>query len=77
MVERYGKRTLAWCEEIGFVGPDVWVAHGWELTPDEYRVMADTKTGLSHCPAPAALGGFPIIDILAMDAAGMRLEPRL
>jgi hydroxydechloroatrazine ethylaminohydrolase len=74
MVERYGKRTLAWCEEIGFVGPDVWVAHGWELTPDEYRVMANTKTGLSHCPAPAALGGFPIIDILAMDAAGMRLS---
>jgi len=74
MVERYGKRTLAWCEDIGFVGPDVWVAHGWELTPDEYRVMAETKTGLSHCPAPAALGGFPIIDMLAMDAAGMRLS---
>ena len=25
MIERYGKRTLAWCEEVGFVGPDVWV----------------------------------------------------
>ena len=74
MVARYGKRTLAWCEEIGFIGPDVWVAHGWELNPDEYSVMANTKTGLSHCPAPAALGGFPIIDMLAMDAAGMRLS---
>jgi len=29
MVERWGKRTLEWCEEIGFVGPDEWVAHGW------------------------------------------------
>jgi hydroxyatrazine ethylaminohydrolase len=28
MVERYGKRTLAWAEEIGFVGEDVWFAHG-------------------------------------------------
>jgi len=74
MIERYGMRTLAWCEDIGFVGPDVWVAHGWELTPDEYLVMAKTETGLSHCPAPAALGGFPIIDILAMDSAGMRLS---
>jgi len=74
MVERWGKRTLEWCEDIGFVGPDVWVAHGWELTPEEYSVMARTKTGLSHCPAPATLGGFPIIDILAMDKAGMRLS---
>ena len=74
MVERWGKRTLEWCEDIGFVGPDVWVAHGWELTPEEYSVMAKTKTGLSHCPAPATLGGFPIIDIPAMDQAGMRLS---
>jgi hydroxydechloroatrazine ethylaminohydrolase len=73
MVERWGKRTLAWCEDIGFVGKDIWYAHGWELRPDEYRVMASTGTGLSHCPAPAVLGGFPIIDIPAMRAAGMRL----
>ncbi len=73
MEERWGRRTLAWCEEIGFVGPDVWYAHGWELNPEEYRVMASTGTGLSHCPAPAVLGGFPIIDIPAMLSAGMRL----
>ena len=36
--------------------------------------MAKTKTGLSHCPAPVTLGGFPIIDISAMDKAGMRLS---
>jgi hydroxyatrazine ethylaminohydrolase len=74
MVKRWGKRTLEWCEDIGFVGPDVWVAHGWELTPEEYSVMAKTNTGLSHCPAPAVLGGFPIIDIPAMAKAGMRLS---
>jgi hydroxydechloroatrazine ethylaminohydrolase len=73
MVERWGMRTLAWCEKIGFVGPDTWYAHGWELTPDEYKVMASTGTGLSHCPAPAVLGGFPIIDIPAMMRAGMTL----
>ena len=73
MQARWGRRTLAWCEDIGFVGPDVWYAHGWELTPEEYPVMASTGTGLSHCPAPAVLGGFPIIDIPAMLSAGMRL----
>ncbi|MCF6334351.1 MAG: amidohydrolase family protein [Spirochaetales bacterium] len=74
MFERWGKRTLDWCEDIGFTGPDVWYAHGWELTPEEYRVMARTKTGLSHCPAPAVLGGFPIIDIPSMNNAGMSLS---
>ncbi len=73
MVERWGQRTLAWCEDLGFVGPDVWFAHGWELTPAECQVMAATGTGLSHCPAPAVLGGFPILDLPAMRQAGMRL----
>jgi len=66
MQERYGKRTLEWCEEIGFVGPDVWIAHGWELLPEEYTVMGRTGTGVSHCPGPAVLGGFPILDMKAM-----------
>jgi hydroxyatrazine ethylaminohydrolase len=73
MVNRWGKRTLRWAEDIGFLGPDLWIAHGWELTPDEYPVMAQTGTGLAHCPAPAILGGCPIIDIPAMTRAGMTI----
>ncbi|MBT4269514.1 MAG: amidohydrolase family protein [Deltaproteobacteria bacterium] len=74
MVERWGMRTLEWCRDIDFVGEDIWYAHGWELTPEEYRVMAETRTGLSHCPAPAVLGGFNIIDMPAMKKSGMRLS---
>ncbi len=36
--------------------------------------MAQTGTGLSHCPAPAVLGGFPIIDIPAMEKVGMNVS---
>ena len=74
MISRYGMRTLEWCEKIGFVGPDVWIAHGWELTPEEYKVMGQTKTGISHCPAPAVLGGFPILDMRAMEKEGVLLS---
>ncbi|MBF9014019.1 MULTISPECIES: amidohydrolase [unclassified Oceanispirochaeta] len=74
MLQRWGKRTLDWCEETGFIGPDVWYAHGWELLPEEYKIMADSGTGLSHCPAPATLGGFPILDIPGMQKAGMKLS---
>ncbi len=69
--ERYGKTSLEWCNDIGFVGPDVWIAHGWEIEKDEYKFMAETKTGISHCPAPAVLGGFPILDIKALLNAGV------
>lgn len=73
MMARWGRRSLAWCEDIGFAGPDVWYAHGWELLPEEYASMARSGTGLAHCPAPAILGGFPIIDIPAMLGAGLKL----
>lgn len=71
MMERWGKRTLDWCGEIGFIGEDVWLAHGWELTPDEYLVLGKAGTGVSHCPGPAILGGFPILPIRQMVDAGV------
>lgn len=66
MVERYGKRTLDWAEDIGFAGKDVWYAHCWELSMDEFARMAKAGTGVAHCPAPAILGGFPILPIKRM-----------
>lgn len=74
MIERYGKRSLAWCEEIGFVGEDVWFAHGWDLMPEEYKVLGQTGSGVSHCPAPAILGGFPILDMKAMQAENVLIS---
>jgi Cytosine deaminase and related metal-dependent hydrolases len=71
MLERWHKRTLDWCGEIGFLGPDVWIAHAWELTPEEYQTLARAGTGVSHCPAPAILGGFPILPIQEMQRAGV------
>ncbi len=74
MVERFGKRTLAWAQDIGFIGDDVWYAHGWELQKAEYELMGRSGTSLSHCPAPAVLGGYPIIDIPAMERAGVNVS---
>ncbi len=72
--ERYGRRTMEWCRDIGFIGEDVWYAHGWELLPEEFPVLAEYGTGVSHCPGPAVLGGFPILDIKAMQDAGMTIS---
>ncbi len=74
MVEKWGKRTLDWCEEIGFIGEDVWLAHAWELTSEEYARCGQTGTGISHCPTPAILGGFPILPMKSMMEQGVNIS---
>ena len=74
IVARFGKRSLELFEEMGFIGEDVWFAHGWELTPEEHKVLAKYGSGVSHCPGPAILGGFPILDIKAMQERGVLIS---
>lgn len=49
-LEVYGKRPLAWAEDCGWVGPDVWYAHGIHFTDEEIGILSQTKTGVAHCP---------------------------
>ena len=56
MVARWGVRSIPWCIETGFFGPDVWIAHGRETLPDEYSILAENGTGISHCPAATFYG---------------------
>ena len=37
-------------ERLGWVGDDVWYAHGIHFTTEELQLLADTKTGVCHCP---------------------------
>jgi len=48
--EIYGKRPLALMEELEWIGDDVWFAHGVHFTDDELKLLADTGTGVAHCP---------------------------
>lgn len=74
MVKRFGMRSLAWCEKVGFAGPDIWVAHGRETLPEEYAFMAKHGMGISHCPAPTIYGGSEILDIPGMSKAGIPIS---
>lgn len=47
----YGKRPLQLMEELGWVGEDVWYAHGIHFTDDELLLLKNSKTGIAHCPA--------------------------
>ena len=71
MVERHGISSLEWCKKIGFIGPDVWYAHGWYLTDEELQELAKNGSGISHCPSGATLGGFPILDMNRINELGI------
>lgn len=49
-LERFGLRPLAYMETLGWIGPDVWYAHGIHFDTSELHRLAETKTGVAHCP---------------------------
>lgn len=50
LLQRFGMRPLEYMESLGWVGEDVWYAHGIHFTDDELLRLAQTKTGVAHCP---------------------------
>lgn len=46
-----GKRPVAYAESLGWLGDDVWFAHGVHLNAEEIQVLAETHTGIAHCPS--------------------------
>lgn len=50
-VQTLGRRPLRVMEDNGFVGKDVWYAHGIHFNDDELDLLARTGTGVAHCPS--------------------------
>lgn len=49
-LEVLGKRPLQYMADCGWLGDDVWYAHGIHFNDEELRLLAETKTGVAHCP---------------------------
>jgi 8-oxoguanine deaminase len=50
-LERFGKRPLDLMEDLGWTGDDVWFAHGIHFSDSEVGRVAETRTGVAHCPS--------------------------
>jgi 8-oxoguanine deaminase len=67
-IKKFGKRPVAYMEELDWVGSDVWFAHSVYLTEQEIGVYADHGCGVAHCPSSnmrLASGAAPILDLLS------------
>ncbi len=68
-LEHYGCRPLGLMERLGWVGPDVWYAHGVHFNDAELQLLAETGTGVAHCPSSNMRLGSGIARVPEMLAA--------
>jgi 8-oxoguanine deaminase len=72
-IDRFGDRPAAYMERVGWTGHDVWWAHAIYLNDDEIRMLAETKTGVAHCPSSNMRLGSGIAKIREMRDAGVKV----
>ncbi|MEX2505004.1 MAG: 8-oxoguanine deaminase [Egicoccus sp.] len=53
-LDRFGKRPLAVIEDLGWVGDDVWFAHGVHFDDAEIARLSAAGAGVAHCPSSNA-----------------------
>jgi cytosine/adenosine deaminase-related metal-dependent hydrolase len=66
-LEHFGMRPLDYMEEVDWLGPDVWYAHGIYFNESEIRRLAQSGTGVCHCPVSnlrLASGICPVVPML-------------
>jgi 5-methylthioadenosine/S-adenosylhomocysteine deaminase len=51
IVDEHGVRPLEYADDLDLLGEDTYVAHGVHVDETEIDLLADTGTGVAHCPA--------------------------
>jgi cytosine/adenosine deaminase-related metal-dependent hydrolase len=69
----FNQRPAQYMAELGWVGPDVWWAHSVFVNSDEIKMMAETGTGVAHCPSSNMRLGSGISPIREMLDAGVNV----
>ena len=72
-LDKLGARPAEYMRQLGWVGPDVWWAHAIWLNHDEIEMLAETGTGVAHCPASNMRLGSGICPVPEMRQAGVKV----
>jgi len=68
---KLGMRPLDYMKSLEWIGDDVWFAHCVYLNEEEIEFMAETKTGVAHCPSSNMRLGSGAAPIPRMTEAGV------
>jgi len=72
-LEKFGVRPAEYMRQLGWVGPDVWWAHAVWLDEAEIQMLAETGTGVAHCPSSNMRLGSGIAKIRQMRQSGVKV----
>ncbi|WP_029351532.1 8-oxoguanine deaminase [Bosea sp. 117] len=70
---RFGKRPVAYMEELGWLGDDVWFAHAVHVNDQEIGCFAGAGVGVCHCPSSNMRLASGIAPVKAYRAAGVKV----
>jgi cytosine/adenosine deaminase-related metal-dependent hydrolase len=71
--ERFGKDPVAYAQDLGWLGEDVWHAHCVHLDDAGIATFARTHTGVAHCPTSNMRLASGIAPVRRMLDAGVRV----
>ncbi len=66
----YNKRPLDFLEEVDWIGPDVWLAHGIWFDDQEIARLGAAGVGIAHCPSSNMRLGSGICRVRDLRTAG-------
>lgn len=69
--EQHGCTPVEYAERLGWLGDDVWLAHGVHLDPAAIGRIAATGTSVAHCPSSNARLGAGIAPVPELLDAGV------
>ncbi|MEN8040528.1 MAG: 8-oxoguanine deaminase [Actinomycetota bacterium] len=72
-IDTFGMRPVELMEDLGWVGDDVWYAHGIFINDEEIGRLASTGTGVAHCPSSNMRLASGIAPVRSYLGAGVRL----
>jgi cytosine/adenosine deaminase-related metal-dependent hydrolase len=71
--EKFGVPPIEWLDSIGWLAPDVYLAHCVHLSDGNIQRLAATRTGIAHCPCSNMRLGSGIAPIRRLLDAGAKV----
>ena len=71
--EQFGMRPLPYLQSLGWTGDDVWFAHMVHPNADEIGLLAETLSGVCHCPSSNMILASGIAPVREMRDRGVRV----
>ena len=70
-LQKFGRRPLDYAADVGWLGDDVWFAHGVWFNDSEITRLGQCQTGIAHCPSSNMRLGSGVAPLSKWSTAGV------